>query len=179
MTPPTISDLPEPLAAFRGRRIWRSTWGDVRAQCNGRGPPVFVKPLRDPKAFAARVISEFRDLIPSAHVPDEMPVLVSEPVEFVSEWRFFVLRGHVVGAGWYAGDPLRFPDPKVVAAAVRAWGADAPAGYGIDFGVTAGGRTILVEVNEGYSLGCLGLRPLPYSRILEARWVELVATNGH
>src|SRR4051794_34264798 len=80
---PTIDDLPEPLAAFRGRRVWQSTLGDIRVLYNERGPSVFVKPLRDPKAFPARVISEFRDLIPSAHLPDEMPVLVSDRVEFV------------------------------------------------------------------------------------------------
>lgn len=178
ITTPTIIDLPEPLAEFRGRRVWQSTWGDIRALYNERGPSVFVKPLRDPKAFPAGVISTFRDLIPSAHVSDDVPVLVSDPVEFVSEWRFFVLRGQVVGAGWYCGDPLVFPDPKVIGQAVQKWGADAPAGYGIDFGVTKAGHTILVEVNEGYSLGCLGLSPLLYSQILEARWIELMAATG-
>ena len=175
---PTIDDLPEPLAAFRGRRVWRSTLGEIRATSSDHGPPIFVKPLRDPKAFPARVVAAFRDLIPSAHVPDEMPVLVSDLIEFVSEWRFFVLRGQVVGAGWYHGDSLSFPDPSVVGDAVRTWGAQAPAGYAIDFGVTADGRTALVEVNEGYSLGCMGLRPVLYSQILEARWDELVAAGG-
>ena len=158
--------------------MWGSTMGEIRVRHDQGGPPVFVKPLRDPKAFAARVVSGFRDLIPAAHVPDEMPVLVSEPVEFVSEWRFFVLRGDVVGVGWYAGDPLMFPAPDVVRDAVRTWGPCAPAGYGIDFGVTSDGRTLLVEVNDGYSLGALGLRPVVYSQILEARWTELLARGS-
>ena len=174
---PTIDDLPEILSEFRGRNVWQSSLGDVRALYNEQGPSVFVKPLRDPKAFPARVISAFHDIIPSAHLPDEMPVLVSEPVDFISEWRFFVLHQKVVGAGWYSGEPLRFPDCDVVEAAVRVWGANAPAGYGIDFGVIADGRTVLVEVNEGYSLGCLGLRPILYSQILEARWNELMAAR--
>jgi hypothetical protein len=175
---PAIDDLPEPLAEFRGRGVWRSTWGEVRARFGEVGPPVFVKPLRDPKAFPARVVSSFRDLIPSAHLPDETPLLASDPVTFVSEWRFFVLRGQVVGASWYYGDPTVFPDAGVVRGAVKAWEGVAPAGYGIDFGVTADGRTLLVEVNDGYSLSCLGLRPILYSQILEARWVELTAAVG-
>lgn len=175
---PAIDDLPEPLAAFRGRRVWHSTWGDISSQYGEAGPPVFVKPLRDPKAFPAGVIAAFRDLIPLAHVPADMPVLVSDPVVFLSEWRFFVLDGRIVGSGWYAGDPMLFPDPSVVRDAVRTWGEAAPAGYGIDFGVVAGGATCLVEVNEGFSLGCLGLPAGLYSRILEARWLQLVSTTA-
>jgi hypothetical protein len=154
--------------------VWAATWGDICGSCDRAEPPVFVKPLRDPKAFPARVVAAFRDLIPLSHLPADFAVLASEPIEFVSEWRFFVLGGRVVGAGWYAGDPLTFPDAGVVAEAVRVWGAAAPAGYGIDFGVAADGRTLLVEVNDGYSLGCLGLRGELYSRLLEARWVELM-----
>lgn len=171
---PAIEDLPEPLVEFRGRRVWATTWGDICGACDRAGPPVFVKPLRDPKAFPARVVTAFRDLIPMSHLPADFAVLASEPVEFVSEWRFFVLGGQVVGTGWYRGNPLAFPDSRVVAEAVRVWGNAAPAGYGIDFGVEADGRTLLVEVNDGFSLGCLGLRAELYSRLLEARWVELV-----
>jgi hypothetical protein len=174
---PTIDDLPEPLAEFRGRRVWRSTLADIRGNYKGSEaaqPAVFVKPLRDPKAFPAQVVAGFRDLIPTSRMPGEAEVLASDPIEFVSEWRFFVLRGRVVGGGWYAGDPLTFPDAAIVGRAVNTWGAAAPAGYGIDFGIAADGRTLLVEVNEGYSLGCLGLRPMLYSQILEARWIELM-----
>lgn len=171
---PTVEDLPEALAAFRGRRVRHSTLGQIRRDCEAGGGAVFVKPLRSPKAFVGAVVAGQRDLRPMLHLPDEMDVLVSEPVEFRSEWRFFVLRGKVVGAGCYLGDPLLFPDQSVLTDAVAAWTSHAPAGYGIDLGVTADGRTLLVEVNDGYSLGCLGLRPHIYSQILESRWVELV-----
>jgi hypothetical protein len=172
---PTIDDLPEPLAAFRGRRVWQSTLGEIRAACHAHGPPVFVKPLRDTKAFPARVVAGLRDVLSLANLPDEMPVLASEPVAFASEWRFFVLRGRVVGAGAYAGQPLSFPDAVVVHDALAAWAGSAPVGYGIDFGVASDGRTLLVEVNEGYALGALGLAPTLYSEILEARWRQLMS----
>jgi hypothetical protein len=171
---PAIDDLPEALSPFRGRSVWATNWGEICQLADRAESAVFVKPLRDPKAFTARVVSAFRDLVPLAHLPASFPVLASEPVDFVSEWRFFVLGGQIVGCGWYGGDPLIFPDAQVVTNAVRVWETSAPAGYGIDFGVVADGRTLLVEVNDGYSLGCLGMRGGLYSRLLEARWVELV-----
>jgi hypothetical protein len=48
-----------------------------------------------------------------------------------------------------------------------------PAGYGIDFGVLTDGRTVLVEVNEGYSLSPYGLESTEYAELLEARWLQL------
>jgi hypothetical protein len=172
---PVGIDLPDSLAAYRGRRVWRSTWDEVRTHIDRNLSPIFVKPLDRPKAFRGQVLRSFADLIPTAALPDEMNVLVSEPVEFRSEWRFFVVGGEVVGSGHHSGDPLVFPDRAVVAAAVKDFAGEAPAGYGIDFGVTTDGRTLLVEVNDGYSLGCLGLRSDLYVGLLEARWQELVS----
>ena len=36
-------------------------------------------------------------------------------------------------------------------------------------------RTVLVEVNEGYSLNPYGLESMEYAELLEARWLELVS----
>jgi hypothetical protein len=55
---------------------------------------------------------------------------------------------------------------------------ETPAAFGNDFGVAADGRTLLVEVNDAYSLGYVGLRTVPYANMLEDRWVELVAGVG-
>jgi len=84
-----------------------------------------------------------------------------------------VTRGVVRGISHYAGDPLRFPAANVIRMAVGAW-RSAPAGYAVDVGVTDDSRTILVEVNDGYSLGHGGLVADLYARLLLARWDELV-----
>jgi hypothetical protein len=102
-----------------------------------------------------------------------MRLLASEVVEFTSEWRFYVLRGVVVGVGHYAGDPLVFPDPAVVRSAVTDFAGGCPAAYGLDFGVSAG-RTLLVEANDAYAIGVYGLPPPVFAEMLEARWLELV-----
>jgi hypothetical protein len=50
---------------------------------------------------------------------------------------------------------------------------NAPAGYSADFGVTDDGRTLLVEVNDGYALGNGGLVANLYAELLKARWEEI------
>ena len=166
-------DYPARLRPFLGRAIRETTWAEVRAGLREPPAPVFVKPVEQDKAFGGYVVATFRDLIRTAKWPGEMRLWASEPIAFVSEWRYFVRRDEVIGVGHYKGDPFRHPDAAVVREAVAAFAPDAPVAYGIDFGVIASGETRLVEVNDGFSLGCLGLGPLAYSGFLEARWREL------
>jgi hypothetical protein len=74
----------------------------------------------------------------------------------------------------YQGDVFRYPDARVIQQAIADHSRTAPAGYGIDFGVLTDGRTVLVEVNEGYSLNPYGLESMEYAELLEARWLELM-----
>jgi hypothetical protein len=134
-----------------------------------------VKPVpSDRKLFDGVVFRAFKDMIPTAYIPPDQPVVCSEVVEFVTEYRVFVLEQDVIGIKHYKGDFRRYPDCAVVDAAVAAYWPS-PSAYGIDFGVTRDGRTLLVETNDGYSLGCYGLPPLLYSTLLERRWLELSA----
>lgn len=176
-TVPTL-DYPALLQRFLGRRIWQSTLGAVRDTWQPDTPPQFVKPLEVHKAFVGYVIKEYRDLIRTVRLPDDLAVWVSEPVVWLSEWRFHVLNGAVVGAGHYHGDPVRFPDAAIVRGAVAAFATEAPVAYGLDFGVTQDGETKLVEVNDAFALGCYGVDRLTYSQMIEARWRELVGTRA-
>ncbi len=92
---------------------------------------------------------------------------------FASEWRCYVCRGQILEMSHYQGDLFTYPDPQVIKMAVADFRSAAPAGYGIDFGVLTDGRTVLVEVNDGYSLGSYGLNAVEYSELLEARWLQL------
>lgn len=176
-TPPI--DYPLSLRPFLGREMHPTTMGAVRGLFEADGsPPRFVKPRETQKAFTGYVVSAFRDLIPTARHPDDLPVWLCETVEFVSEWRYFVLRNEVIGVGHYRGDVFTHPDSSSVRAAVESFRGESPAACAIDFGVTADGRTLLVEVNDAYSLGHLGLRSVPYANMLEARWIELVSTSS-
>jgi len=164
---------PVELLPFYGRRVWATTMREVRRRLDS-DDHVFVKPLRAQKAFTGHVTSgKCADLIVTASLDDEFEVLCSEPVCFVSEYRCFVHQGAPVGLRHYAGDCLVFPDSEVVAAAVRAWRG--PEGYALDFGVTDDGRTLLVEGNDGFALGCYGLHSCLYARLVSDRWEQLVA----
>ncbi len=177
VTIPPADNLPESLAALRGRKVWTSTWGELRARYGKSGPPapLWVKARRRNKAVPSIAVYDAADIGASGNLPDSFEVLVSEYVTFVSEWRGFVRGGRVIDLCRYQGDVFAYPDAAVVRAAVAAHAkAGAPAGYGIDFGVLTTGRTVLVEVNEGYSLNPYGLESMEYAELLEARWLELV-----
>lgn len=173
---PIADNLPACLVKYRGRKVWPSTWGELRAKYGKNGPPapLFVKPAKRNKGFPSMALYNADDMQSAASLPDTHEVLVAEYVLFASEWRCFVCQGQILELCHYMGDMFCFPDPKVIHAALEDFGADAPAGYAIDFGVLSDGRTVLVEVNDGYSLGSYGLNSVEYSTLLEARWLELV-----
>ena len=94
----------------------------------------------------------------------------------MSEWRYFVRRGAVVGLAHYRGAWAVVPDAAAVRRAVADY-APAPAAYALDFGVAADGRTLLVEANDAFALGPHGLDAVEYARVLEDRWLELVGVG--
>jgi hypothetical protein len=176
---PVFSDLPECLLAYRGRRVWHSTLGQLRIETRSNGSlPIFFKPLGAWKLFPAQILTDSNGLQPFENLPDDTGVLVSDCVHFLSEWRCFVCQGRIFGLSHYEGDCLLYPDASVVRGAIDDFRQDAPAAYAIDFGITADGRTLLVEVNNGYALGSYGLRPLPYSEMLEAWWLEQICARA-
>lgn len=97
-------------------------------------------------------------------------------MDFRGEFRGYVCNGELVGFRHYKGD-FRLPvDFAPVEAAIQSWDA-LPRGCSMDWGTTADGRTLLIEVNDGYSLGCYGLLPVLYANLLESRWRELAGGN--
>ena len=135
----------------------------------------YVKPVED-KQFTGVVVNTPKDLIGAGIYGQNQPVLCSEVVNFVSECRCFVRYDKILDVRHYRGDWRLRPDPATIEKAVRNF-SSAPAGYAIDFGLTDKGETLLIEVNDGYSLGCYGLLYLDYAKLLSARWAELTGTT--
>ncbi len=170
---PEPMDYPEELADYRGRRIWRTMLGAVTIGD-------FVKPVRH-KLFTGRVwTGSIADRLATEGIPgvaDNEPVWCSEPVEFIAEFRAFVLDDKVLDVRRYRGDWSLGPDRGAVTGAVMAYGS-APAAYALDFGVTEERATLLVEANDAFALGAYGLDPVLYARMISARWEQLAQASG-
>lgn len=169
---PDLESVPPSLADHAGRKTWRGPIIDARRAVE-RGEALFIKPLpSQTKVFNGQPLRQFSDLLPTSHLPDDMIVDCAELTPFVSEFRAFILRGEIIDLRPYKGDPLVFPDVSVLRAAVAAH-EDAPAGYALDVGVVEDGRTLLVEVNDGYAVGAYGLAPIRYAAMIDARWEQI------
>lgn len=177
---PENLDLPEVLKPWIGRNYWKSTLAEIRMNVESGEvqKPVHVKPMFHHKKFKGTIVREFRDLIPSASVDGDTPVLVQEVVSFVSEWRAYILRGQIVNVSNYLGDSLVFPDSQIMQAALDSFEM-CPIAFGMDWGITADGDTLIVEVNDGFALGNYGVRLFEFTAMIEARWRELMGLSDN
>jgi ATP-grasp domain, R2K clade family 2 len=167
---PEPFDYPGSLQNFFGRKIYTSTISKI-----SNNPDlwnVFVKPKGVLKQFTGRVIRSTADLIGTSNYEFDTPIWVSEPVSFVAEWRVFVRYKEILGVRPYKGDWRCNYDYKVIEQAVKTF-KDSPKAYALDFGLTADGRLLVVEANEGYSIGSYGLFYVDYAKLISTRWCEL------
>lgn len=169
---PSLDTIPASLTEFAGRRMWQSTMLEAQRAVDS-GQSLFVKPTpAQTKLFGGTPLCQFSDLIPLAHIPGDTIVECSELTPFLSEFRVFVMHGDIVGVHYYTGAPLLFPDAGRVKAAVTSF-ENAPAAYALDVGVCEDGRTLVIEVNDGYAIGSYGLPSTIYAALIDARWAEL------
>lgn len=177
---PAHLSYPECLRHFLCRDVWEGEFGDT----NGN---VFVKPRHEIKSFTGALLS---DLDPCQTIATDFPVWFSSPVEFISEWRYYVLCGKVVGAGRYDDGEDNSSEPSIStvldAAFAMSQSGNGLSGYALDFGVLRDGRTALVEANDGWALGYYkrdtsvaltshegGCSAVDYAKLLHARWLQM------
>ena len=165
-------DYPDELQKYLGRKIWKSRLSQI-ANFPERWP-IFIKPIEN-KRFTGIVVRGVRDLIGCGLLGEDPIVRCASVVNFVAEWRCFVRYGKILDVRFYKGDWRVHFDPTVIENVIKDF-SSAPNGYAVDFGVTDDGRTLLIEVNDGYSLGCYGLFYLDYAKLLAARWAQLTNT---
>jgi hypothetical protein len=171
IVPPEI-DYPDEIATFLGRKVWKSKLSVIAN--NPENWNVFIKPVED-KKFTGVVVRSTKDLIGCGAYGEDPDILCSEVVNFAAEWRCFVWYGKILDIRRYRGNWRLHFDYKVVENIVSQF-TSAPKGYAVDLGLTDRGETLLIEVNDGYSLGHYGLFSLDYAKLLSARWAELTNT---
>jgi len=168
---PLSLNIPSEIRHYAGRKISETTMGEFRKD---NTYPIFAKPNGLAKEFVAGVIKKTEDkILFLKDVPDESPVLLSEVVSFTSEWRGYVINGELQTIKHYLGDFRIFPDTKIIESAIKDY-KSAPIGYSIDFGITNDGKTLLIECNDGWSLGNYGLDSSTYSKLLAKRWLQII-----
>lgn len=82
---PQLSDYPEPLRPFLGRRVWHSSLKEVEQRfLDGDSGPLFVKPAERRKAFTGRVLNSWEDLRSIGGASRSQKVWCSEVVTWKS-----------------------------------------------------------------------------------------------
>lgn len=162
---PTL-EYPESIAKpeYLGRCIWKDTLGSVMANNEKQG--IFIKPVAGGKLFTGTVINGIKDFRACSGVPEDTEIWCSDAVNFVSEYRCFIRYGEILGVKHYKGDPFVAVSKAVLDNIIVDY-KNAPNAYSIDLGTTDKGQTLLVEVNEGYSIGSYGLDTIKYAKLLE------------
>lgn len=163
-------EYPVALQPYIGRHLRQANFSTISN--HPENWHVFIKPAEMTKSFTGRVVKDAHDLRGiSLALTDK--IWISDIVNFTAEWRAFIINGNVIDVRPYSGDYHQTFDAQLLDQAVQAW-EDAPSAYSLDIGVTSSGRTLVVEANDGYSVGCYGLNPYQYAIFLQTRWQELV-----
>lgn len=174
ITQPDIDNPHKHLPGYMGRKVFEMTFSDVEEYSNTEGAfPFFIKPLYHHKLFTGYVVTSKHGLLQAKlRCQPNSDLIISECVNFVSEYRCFVLNGKLIGSKNYTGDFTVSPDYRIIENAIMDYKSQ-PIAYSIDFGITDDGRTLLIEMNDGFGLSAYGLNKIAYCKMLEARWEEI------
>jgi len=172
---PFVSCYPPLLQSFFERTIRQTTlesFYKTLEENKDFGTEYFVKPVKN-KVFTGYTCITPQDL-DKLQCSKKTEVYVSSYVKFGAEFRAYIYKDKIVDAFRYWGDDWSAVfDRSIVEAMVLALAGTMPVFYSLDFG-TSEGKTLLVEVNDGYALGNYGLAPKPYAEMTIARWKEIL-----
>lgn len=171
------TDYPDVLQKYLGRKIWT----DKIDHINNHPElfPVFVKPVVD-KKFNGTVVHSIKDLIGCGSCYENSDILCSEIVDFIFECRGFIYYDEMIDLRPYKGNwrNMNLIDTKIIDNAVKDFSTweGRPNACSLDFGVTKDGRTLLIEQNSAYSLGCYGLYNNYYAKMISAYISQISGT---
>jgi len=173
---PDVPDYPEVLEHYFGRKIWKcQLWQfyNLLKENENFGKTYFVKPVKN-KIFTGYTCVTVQDLNQIGHVSYSTNVYVSTYVKFDAEYRAYVYKNKIVDVFRYWGDNWQTVIDRVTVEKMVSLLSDMPVFYSLDFAVDNLGRTLLVEINDGYALGNYGLAPVDYAKMTMDRFQEIV-----
>lgn len=174
---PSFDWLAELPYAYRQRHVRSVSLGEI----GDVAEPAFIKPADD-KCFEAGVYPSGAALLASLDLPETIPVLVSEPVVWESEFRCFIRDGKVAAISPY------FRDGELAQADDETWPASVaeieeasrfceavledpavsvPPALVLDVGMIAGKGWSVVEANPAWSSGIYGCVPSAVLSVLQ------------
>lgn len=176
---PDYLSYPMALQPFLRRMIRVSTYG---AANDGE----FVKPFELVKEFNGHIKGEGTETPPS----DDTLCWVCEQVEWLAEWRYYIIDGQIAGVSRYDDgeekltNTMAWTMDALVRDCISAW-KDIPAGCSIDVGIikTGPGQAMpaLVECNDGWALGYYPwgtATPSVYKDLISKRWNQICPTQS-
>jgi hypothetical protein len=175
---PSLDLLAKTPLEYRFRAVEYGTFSDLQ----NLKSPTFVKPA-DPlnKAFEAGIYADARAIRTPTKVLSATPILAAEPVDWLFEYRCFVLEGKVVATSPYLqfGRPIWRPfaqggTARQESAAVRAFCERfltrvkdlLPPAFVVDVGLIEDRGWAVVEFNPAWCAGLLGADPQPILDVL-------------
>jgi len=173
---PPLDWLPKLPAHWRGREVRLTTLDEAR-KISERA---FIKPA-DEKCFDARVYSTGKELPAPGLLPEDLPVLVQEVVEWTTEFRCFVLERRVLAVSvywrdgklaksednvWSASEPELSNATQFCENVLRDSSISMPEGVVLDVGIIRHYGWAVVECNAAFSSGIYGCDQEQVLRVL-------------
>lgn len=178
---PKALGYPDSLRPYLGREIIDTTFGDLDNDF-----PYFVKPSTQVKLFTGDVVSKKEHLgyLRDSGAVDSTPLHKSTLINFLSEYRCFVMSGQLKGIQFYKGDFRILPDVKEIIKMIGDYynSGKAPSCFTLDVGVVRKmptsplvnvQQTRLVEVNDFWAIGSYGFNGKDYALMCARRMKEI------
>jgi hypothetical protein len=174
---PYIDCYPQLLKQYFGRTIKKMKLYNFYNLLNENeefGKEYFVKPLKN-KLFTGFTCVTRQEAENKIQCSIDADVYVSSYINFGAEFRAYVFKDEIIDVFRYWGDNWSaIVDKVAVDNMISLLKGTMPSFYSLDFGVDENGRTLLVEVNDGYALGNYGLGSKQYAEMTAYRCREII-----
>ena len=172
---PKFDTYPTELSKYLKRKIWFDNINSFSSNPDKFTKGYFIKPVKE-KVFTGHICSSSKDLVGCGNEYENYEIIVSEPINFQSEYRCFVYYNTLLDIKPYVIDKhnLTIPDTKTIHEIINEGKKLNVNAYSLDIGVDDKERTLLIECNDAYALGCYGLNPVEYAKFISARWAQLL-----
>ncbi len=168
---------PEELKSYLKREVYKTTIENA---------PIdkFIKPV-ETKLFTGFINTVDNERPQDfLSLPLSTDIWVSDIIEIVEEYRIYVNTGKIVGYSRYDSNPqgceildsiYLYEVEKMITSY-----SSAPIGYSIDIGITKNKDVVLIECNDGWSLGYYPSKTLTkenYINLIATRWNQIFENN--